>query len=173
MPQKEPRSKTRTLAGLLLAFFLPIVLLGGMRLFVFDMYSIPSGSMENTLQVGDRIVVSKLNPTEVSPGDIVVFKDTKGWANEKGQFFVKRAIGLPGDTVSSDGQYVYVNGVPLDEPYVVGQTSIFAEQVVPEGHIFVLGDNREFSADSRAHISTGTQFIPLSTVQGKYLFTIF
>jgi signal peptidase I len=136
-------------------------------------FYIPSASMENTLLVGDRVLVNELVPKAVGlqRGDVVVFQDPGGWLGPgMGDDLIKRVIGLPGDTVSccdADGR-LQVNGHAVDEPYVVLQSGSnrvsgqdFTEKV-PAGQIWVMGDNRYESADSRVH---GT--VPESDVVGR------
>lgn len=171
---------------LLIAFGLAFLL----RTFVVQVFFIPSESMVPTLQVDDRIVVEKISYLFDGPdrGDVVVFAGEEGFptADETGlqrvvrgvgQFLgvvpvdardlVKRVIGLPGDqVVLSDGQ-VSVNGQPLDEPYAqLDQDD--GEYTVPEGQLFVLGDNRDNSADSRSSLG----FVDLDNVVGRAVLKI-
>ncbi|RUQ09799.1 signal peptidase I [Curtobacterium sp. HSID17257] len=136
-------------------------------------FSIPSGSMERTLLIGDNVLVNELVPGAVPlrRGDVVVFRDPGGWlTSEQGDDLIKRVIGLPGDTVSCcDAQgRLSVNGHAVDEPYVVRPadvTRVSAEDfdvTVPAGHVWVMGDNRYESADSRIH---GT--VPTADVVGR------
>jgi signal peptidase I len=173
-----------------------------LRAFVGQMFIIPSDSMQNTLLEGDRVVVQKL--TAFHRGDIVVFKDPAHWlpepeparpvdrllgfigvptASSPGHL-IKRAIGLPGDTVvcCDDQGRVTVNGTALDEtPYLytspggeqVAPSLVKFSVVVPRDHIFVMGDHRDDSADSRCHLSDPsvegrgqTAFVPESDVVG-------
>ncbi len=163
-------------------------------LFVQAFY-IPSGSMRDTLQVNDRILVQKVSYWfgDVQRGDIVVFDDPANWLGEEngqvpgnpvtkalsvvglyptGGHLVKRVIGVGGDTVSCARGVVSVNGKALQESgYVTlaqqACTGSWSEHV-PPGHIWVLGDNREHSADSRAHTGDpGGGFIPVGDVVGK------
>ncbi len=144
--------------------------------FLFQPFRIPSGSMIPTLKVGDRIVVNKvsyhLHP--VHRGDVVVFTtpdckaaDEPEWANcgIVGDYadLVKRVIAVPGDRLAIAGDHVYVNGEVLDEPYLAtgavtlqqppygcGFTGTRAHPyVIPDGMVFVMGDNRSESLDSR------------------------
>ncbi len=162
-----------------------------LRAFVGQMFIIPSQSMENTLLVGDRVVVEKL--TKFHRGDVVVFSDPGGWLEEdpadpgpwdKALEFIglptkstpghliKRVIGMPGDKVvccTAKGR-ITVNGYPLNETsYLytdpdddqVNPSDVKFEVVVPKDRIFVMGDHRDLSADSRCHLSD------LSTSQGR------
>lgn len=175
MTKITPRTKQLKGIGVLaLAFVIPIIIIFVAKMFFFSVYVIPSGSMENTLNVGDKVVTLTLAPTDgYNHGDIIVFSDDLGWTSLSNAFLIKRIIGLPGDKVSSDGVKVYVNGEPLEEKYTTGTTSAFPEQLVPAGKIFVMGDNREHSADSRAHINTGTQFVSINSITGRFWFKIF
>jgi signal peptidase I len=119
---------------------------------------IPSPSMEPTLHEGDRVLVNKLSYRlhDVHRGDIIVFErpPQAQSANPDDDIhdLIKRVIGLPGDTIEAraDGS-VYVNGRRLNEPYIPSgvRTTRLPPQEVPEGHVFVMGDNRNDSSDSR------------------------
>ncbi|KFI40447.1 signal peptidase I [Bifidobacterium actinocoloniiforme DSM 22766] len=166
------RRRLLTDAAWLLACVLAVVLL---RMFVFGAYVIPSESMEPTLNVGDRVVASKLQPRlrGVQRGDIVIFHDPDRWLNTGpgDDYLIKRVIGVAGDHVSADGSgSVVVNGKPLNEssyimPGAVPSQIPFSVKVRP-GCIFVMGDNRSNSADSRFHMSdaNGGQ-VPLGRVE--------
>ncbi len=168
------------------------------KTFLFRAFYIPSGSMEETLEINDRIFVNLLvpEPFDLSRGDVVVFKDTQAWLpatdqNDDGNFIadaltfvgllpdeseqhlVKRIIGMPGDHVtccSADGK-VTVNGEPLDEPYLYpgalpSETAF--DVVVPEGKVWVMGDHRNASADSREHQDgPNGGFINIEDIEGK------
>jgi signal peptidase I len=190
---------------------IPLILLGAVLLvfafsaFVAKPFSIPSGSMESTLQVGDRVLVNRfvyhLRPIE--RGDVVVFDGTDSFVSADsiskrdpitglltsvgqafgliapdGSDFVKRVIGLPGDRVQCcDVQgRLLVNGKALTEPYVfVGdQPSTVAFNVlVPEGKLWVMGDHRSQSADSRAHLGDpGGGMVSESKVIGRVMSVI-
>ena len=111
-------------------------------------------SMEPTLQVsGQRLLVSRVTYWFHEPqrGDIITFHPPKNWHNPSGRPYIKRIIGLPGETVAIYNGTVYINDIPLDEPYLdPTQPMIRTMQVitVPDGYYFVLGDNRNVSADS-------------------------
>lgn len=160
-----------------------------LRTFVAQMFIIPSGSMENTLQVDDRVLVSKFGGFE--RGDVVVFEDPSSWLNpiprednavrdalefigvlpnSETHHLIKRVVGMPGDHVKCCGEdgRIEVNGVPLDESaYLyardgvqVAPANVPFEIVVPEGHLFVLGDHRNQSADSRCRLNNVVQGLP-------------
>jgi signal peptidase I len=127
-----------------------------LRAFVIQTFYIPSGSMEPTLQVGDRIVVDKLSYHlhGVGRGDIVVFQrpPNEDCGGPVVNDLVKRVIGLPGERISSRGNTVLINGKPLAEPWLPKGTMLghpITPMVVPPGNYYVLGDNRNASCDSR------------------------
>ncbi|WGD38417.1 signal peptidase I [Lysinibacter sp. HNR] len=170
------------------------------RTFLVRSFYIPSSSMENTLQIDDRILVNQLVPNvqDLQRGDIVVFEDPGGWltpraasttpsplqwflelvglsATDSGEHLVKRVIGLPGDTVEccSPLGKILVNGEPVDEPYLKLPSSdspasaIDFKVTVPEGSLWVMGDNRNASADSRYNRDKpGDGFVPIENVVG-------
>src|SRR5687768_7827566 len=158
------------------------------RTFVVQAFKIPTGSMENNLLIGDHLLVNKFvfAPTvsgaeramlpvrDIRRGDIVVFK----YPDEPERDFIKRVIGLPGETLELKNKKVHINGHPLDEPYVhflepasEGQevTSFdvrerYGPVRVPDGQYFVMGDNRDNSQDSRYW-----GFLPRSYIKGRAL----
>jgi signal peptidase I len=139
------------------------------RTFVFQTFYIPSGSMEPTLQIGDRIIVSKLSVEfgTIHTGDILVFKAPPAVATVCGDDvadLVKRVIGLPGQILTSKGNTIYVNGKPLDQPWTHVATlgKSIGTVYVPKNHYFMMGDNESDSCDSRYW---GT--IPRSSIIGK------
>jgi len=171
------------------------------KTFLAQAFFIPSGSMEKTLQIKDRVIVNKLSSRlgkDIQRGQIVVFRDPGGWLGDvpvqkpknpivrnikAGMVFVgllpsdgekdliKRVIGVPGDRVSCDDQQrVTVNGVALDEPYVFPDNPPCTPKfnvTVPKGRLWVMGDHRSGSADSRAHMGDpGQGTVPASNVIG-------
>lgn len=112
--------------------------------------AIPSGSMETTIMTGDRVFGSRLAYVNDSPerGDIVIFK----FPDDESQLYIKRVIGLPGEKIEIKDGLVYINDSvePLEEPYLK-ETPVgdFGPYYVPEGHYFMMGDNRNYSKDSR------------------------
>lgn len=122
------------------------------RTFLLQAFSIPSGSMESTLEVSDRLLVNKLSYQfgDVERGDIVVFFKPESLASPYDDL-IKRVIGLPGDTVEGRDNQVFINGEALVEPYLDADVVIrdFAPVEVPVDHVFVMGDNRSNSSDSR------------------------
>ena len=124
-----------------------------LRTFVVQPYFIPSGSMEPTLKVGDKVLVNKLSYHlhGVHRGDVVVFKRPPNDYAPDIKDLIKRVIGLPEETISAQGGHVYINGRELAEPWLPKNvvTTNFAPVHVPAGNYFVMGDNRSNSADSR------------------------
>jgi len=134
----------RTVAlPLFLGIALAIIARGAVRI-----YSIPSSSMEPTLQVGDHIVVTPYHGALPRRGDVVVFRAP----SEPGELFVKRIVAAPGDLVESRGGRLVICGHAVAEPYILhaATTGDIAPQVIPRDSYFVLGDNRGDSFDSRA-----------------------
>jgi len=126
----------------------------GVRAYVVQTFFIPSASMEPTLLIGDRIIVDKLSYHlhDVHRGDIVVFGRPPGEAALNINDLVKRVIGLPGETISSQGDNVLINGHVLKEPWLTKGTKLgppITPFVIPANDYFVMGDNRSDSQDSR------------------------
>ena len=132
------------------------------KTFLFQAFYIPSASMEPTLEKGDRVLVNKVSYDlhDVNRGDVIVFElDPEDVGPDKIKDLIKRVVGLPGDVIESRDGVVYVNDRALDEPYLADGTLTgdpedarnppIEKQTVPDGHVFVLGDNRSNSADSR------------------------
>jgi signal peptidase I len=124
--------------------------------FLIQAFWIPSPSMEPTLDVGDRVLVNKLsyNFHDVHRGDVVVFERPPGASTgENGEIkdLIKRVIAIGGDTIESKDGEVYVNGERIDEDYLEPGTPTenLPLETIPEGHVFVMGDNRINSEDSR------------------------
>lgn len=123
---------------------------GFVRPFVMEAFWIPSGSMIPTLEIGDRVLVNKFiyRFTDPKRGDIIVFESVDN-SNED---LIKRVVGLPGDKIAVRGGKLFVNGEPQKEPYTnkkLPDRSFYAQTTVPKNHVFVMGDNRGNSADSR------------------------
>ena len=119
------------------------------RATLLQAYSIPSASMSPTLQVGDHILVTPLRVPLASQtirrGDVVVFRNPRLAPG----FFVKRVVAVPGDSLEIRGGEVWVNGRAEEEPYVMeGRTEGRISEIIPSGHLFVMGDNRDDSMDS-------------------------
>jgi signal peptidase I len=123
---------------------------GFVRPFVMEAFWIPSGSMIPTLEIGDRVLVNKFiyRFTDPRRGDIIVFESVDN-SNED---LIKRVVGLPGDEIAVRSGKLFVNGEPQKEPYTnkkAPDRSFFAKTTVPKNYVFVMGDNRGNSADSR------------------------
>lgn len=164
-----------TVSGTLLSILamIAIVVLGviALRTFVFVPYEIPSGSMEETIKTGDMVFSEKVTYRTRDPqqGDIVTFDDPEV-ANRT---LIKRVIAVGGQTVNLVDGHVVVDGVMLDEPYTLGKQSnplnrtapgvdISYPYTVPEGYVWVMGDNRTSSQDSRYFGA-----IPVSSITGR------
>ena len=139
------------------------------RPFVVEAFFIPSESMVHTLEVGDRVLTNKFiyRFTDPERGDILVFKSVEGGANLKDrEDLIKRVVGVPGDTIEVQRGKLFVNGSPQDEPYVNEATvqfqSPYGPKKVPQGHVFMMGDNRGNSADSRVFGP-----VPQENIQGE------
>ncbi len=151
--EKSARRRRATIEWILLigaALVIALVI----KTFLFQAFYIPSGSMVPTLKVGDRVLVNKLSYKfgDVSRGDIVVFKAPPEARSSGIDDLVKRVIGLPGDTVEArDDGHIYINDRLLDEPYLPEGTRTInlPPTKVPAGHLFMMGDNRTASRDSR------------------------
>lgn len=130
--------------------------------FVFARVRVLNISMQPTLVEGDVILVNKLayKLGKMHTGDIVIFHNP----NDLAEDYIKRLIGKPGDFVEVTDGIVYVNGVALDEPYIAEIPRYTGSWQVPEGSVFVLGDNRNQSSDSHAW-----GFVPLEDLVGKAL----
>jgi signal peptidase I len=160
------------------------------KTFVIQAFYIPSESMVPTLEVGDRVFVSKFmfDGGDVARGDVIVFENPNpgelpdrsgvssvlhwlgegiGLAQPENEDFIKRVIGLPGETIEIKENVVYIEGQPLDEPYLTEEAKSsngdLEPTTVPDGEVFVMGDNRGNSADSRYGLGT----VPLDRVIGK------
>jgi signal peptidase I len=137
-----------------------------LRAFIVEPRFIPSGSMEPTLQVGDRILVDKLSLHYQEPkyGDILIFYPPASPAiGDTSKAYIKRLIGVEGDRIAIKNGKVYRNGEPLDESYIAEAPKYaMCEVVVPKGHYWMMGDNRNHSNDS--HI---WGFLPKENVIGK------
>jgi len=171
-----------------------VAIIALIRTFIIQSFTIPSGSMENTLNEGDRVTVTMYDSDKVHRGDVVVFTDPDHWLTTQeptglqgaaqdflvairifpqnaGHHLIKRVIGMPGDHVVADGKgSLTVNGVELHEGYLKpgrSASEVAFDVTVPEGYIWVMGDNRSNSSDSRYHQNDVHRgFVPLSNVVG-------
>src|ERR1043165_4728036 len=183
----EETEKKSTLREYYEALLIAIIFVNFARIFVFQAFKIPTGSMEDNLKVGDHIIVNKFIygpvPTpwlsvfplrDIRRGDIIVFR----YPMQPETDYVKRVIGLPGETVEIRNKIVSINGKALNEPYVVHDDAMvypprpalpepyrsrdqFGPYSVPDGQYFAMGDNRDRSSDSRYW---GT--VPRSMIKG-------
>jgi signal peptidase I len=137
------RAVTIALVGLFGAILLVLTL-------SFDGYVIRAASMAPTLEPGDRVLARSVSIDDLSRGDVVVFQRPPG-AGEGPESFVTRVVALAGDEVGDGSGFLSVNGARVDEPYLAPGTvsSNLTPVKVPAGHVFVMGDNRPFSFDSR------------------------
>jgi signal peptidase I len=166
------------------ALLIAIVFVNFARVFAFQAFKIPSGSMEDNLKIGDHIIVNKfiygpqvpavssvLPLRDVRRGDVIVFRNPE----DPHEDYVKRVVALPGETIHIQGKKVFVDGKLLDEPYVVYTDSRvlhvndayasrdhFGPFVVPGDHYFAMGDNRDNSHDSRFWGA-----VPRSLIRGR------
>jgi signal peptidase I len=162
-PAARPRRRrSRALAETVVIILVALLLAGLARAFVFQTFSIPSASMVPTLDVGDRILVQKAFFTwhDVREGNIVVFSHPPldHCPGPPDSDLVKRVIALPGQTIYSSGNSIYINGRRLAEPYLphydplgppIPHASSQHPYRVPPGEFYVMGDNRAISCDSR------------------------
>ncbi|HEV8564487.1 MAG TPA: signal peptidase I [Actinomycetota bacterium] len=186
LEKPKPRKSLARELPVLVLFALVLALL--LKTFVVQAFFIPSRSMVPTLQHGDRILVNRLAYRfgDIHRGDVVVFTDptanedrgligglthwfVDGLGVASTEDFVKRVIGLPGDAIEIDNGSVFVNGRKIQEPYLNANrdTSDFKPITVPPGMLFVLGDNRTESGDSRFPPPGGVGFVPVDHVVGK------
>ena len=158
------------------AILVPVIVVVLLRIFVLGVFAIPSGSMESTIEVGQRVLTFQLD-THPDRGDVVVFDDKYDWLNDgvKPGELIKRVIGVGGDrvTYSPESEVLRVNGVKIEEPYVANGYSGNREidVTVPDGKYYVLGDNRNNSADSRYHSDVNGGFVDQDQIEGVVLMT--
>lgn len=144
-----PPKRRASVFDLLLVMFLVFALMFGVvRPFVAEVFRIPSESMSPTLEIGDSVLTVKFAYRIGDPerGDLALFKDPEG------VIAIKRVVGLPGDTVSVRDGVLYVNGERRKEAYVdyeLVDSTFYGPEKVPAGHVFLMGDNRSNSRDSR------------------------
>ncbi|BAU15749.1 leader peptidase I (plasmid) [Leptolyngbya sp. NIES-3755] len=166
----SPKTENPLLEGFKVLGISAILALG-IRTFVAEARYIPSGSMEPTLQINDRLIVDKLSYDFSPPqrGDIVVFNPTPALKQQNFKdAFIKRVVGLPGETVEIRNGRVYVNGAILDETYVATPSKPWNPVLVPPDSYLVLGDNRNNSFDSRYW-----GFVPRSSIIGRAVFRFY
>ncbi len=164
------------------SIIIAVILALFVRTWVVQAFKIPTGSMEQSLLIGDHLLVNKfvyapaataaermlLPIGEYQRGDVLVFK----YPEDPERDFIKRLIGLPGETIELRQSRVFINGEPIAEPYLDAMRQdghmppdirgTFGPQVVPEGHLFMMGDNRGDSQDSRYWGA-----LPVGNVKGR------
>lgn len=180
-PDTAGRAFMRLLRDVAVVIIIALVVAAGVKNFLVRSFYIPSRSMVSTLEVNDRVLVNQLVPRfgDVKRGDVVVFRDPGGWlgdapayeptplqwamdavglgSSDSSQFLIKRVIGVPGDHIvccDADNRLT-INGEPIEETYLrevnLPASNTVFDVTVPEGKLWVMGDNRNESADSRAH----------------------
>ena len=169
-PKNEPEArKNAWWKDVLSVVLMAVVLALCVKTFLVDTRMVPSGSMLPTIELKDRVILSKLSyvgPRTPQRGDIVVFK-APAEMNEKSDL-LKRVIGLPGETVRIEGGVVYIDDMPLEEDYLNEKPSYtYGPVTVPEGCYFMLGDNRNASYDAHRWQEP---FIPEKDIKGKAIF---
>lgn len=160
------RRRWRTTRSWVATVVLAVAAVFGIRSTIAEAYAIPSSSMAPTLTPGDRMIVEK-SPIDLNGlhrGDVVVFHRPDTLGPDVPGTLVKRLIALGGDTVEARDGTVLVNGTALAENYTAGSTANFGPVVVPERYVWVMGDNRPASLDSRRFGA-----IPASSVMGTAL----
>ncbi|WP_234327274.1 signal peptidase I [Streptomyces sp. NRRL WC-3742] len=173
-PARSPRRAWAVLQGVAIALGL-VLMIGGFALIAVDYrpYDIPTASMHPTLRIGDTVLGRKVGGGEVGRGDVVVFRD-QAWAG--GQLMVKRVVAVGGDTVAvtREDNRLTVNGKPVDEPYLAEQApkGDSFSVTVPQGRLFLLGDNREGSLDSRTHMDVDGGTVPADGVEARVEATV-
>ena len=162
------------------------------RGYVFEFVTVEGPSMQNTMFSGQRLIVYKLGYALSFPkrGDIIVFKYKEGTntvlpladkiplindiiPKDDEEDYIKRVIAVPGDRIDIRDGFVYVNGEKQSEPYAIGSTNVFSDikfpiESIPSGKLFVMGDNREMSSDSRM-----IGLVDISQVKGRAVFRIY
>lgn len=175
-PRSRPESLVRYAIDLAIVIVVCVLVTITIHTFFFEFYVVPSDSMAPTLQVGDHVVVNKFlfDPSSVRPGAIIAFRSparaellcsTSGEVN-----FVKRVVATNGQTIWSKGNTVYVDGKPLNQPYIAKGLALgqpIGRTTVPRGDVFVLGDNRSDSCDSRVWGS-----LPESDIIGQVIVVV-
>jgi signal peptidase I len=191
---QDDRSFWRELPVLLVIALVVAILI---KTFLIQAFYIPSESMEPTLRPGDRVLVCRIcmHLSDLHRGDVIVFSDPHpvpgagrgaiggalhwlaegiGVAQPENPDYIKRVIGLPGDKVELNNGRLFVNGERVHEPYLSPETDRrpYGPKTVPDGMLFVLGDNRAHSGDSRFPPPEGVGWVPIDKVIGKAFVTV-
>lgn len=163
MADKKESSLGSEIKDWVISIAIAVVLALFIRHFVVELYLVDGPSMRPTLQNQERLVVNKFiyNLHDPERGDILVFQYPKDPSRD----FIKRVIAIPGDTIEIKDGHIYVNGELKNEPYILSTTrGDYPLATVPEGHIFVMGDNRNNSEDSRF---ADVGMVPFDLIKGK------
>ena len=176
-PKEEKREKGTAQAVIreILSWVIPFVIALAVAMFLKNYIiinaDVPTGSMENTIMPGDRLIGNRLAYRSKSPerGDILIFR----YPDNEEELYVKRVIGLPGDTIAIEDGKIYINGSaePLQEDYLKEEWTVATGPYtfeVPEGSYFMMGDNRNDSWDARYWSNT---YVTKDKILGKALFT--
>lgn len=169
----NPKSKYELLKILILTwfkvFFISFIIIIFLTNFLIINAIVPTGSMKNTINPNDKLIASRVSYIIFPPErlDIIVFK----FPDNEEEYFVKRILGLPGETIQIINGEIYINNskLPLNEPYITAEKPLgnFGPYIVPENHYFVLGDNRNDSKDSRYWEN---KFVEKNKIMGKVIF---
>jgi signal peptidase I len=160
LPEPRPRILRRRAAEWFVIFLVAILASFAIRTYVVQVFEVPSGSMLPTLQIGDRLAVNKIPGLahHIHRGDIVVFHRAPGDTDTQFPILVKRVIGLPGETISSKGDTLFINGRAIAEPWLAAMNTTptcpqpnfdIPATHIPSGQYYVMGDCRGDSSDSR------------------------
>jgi signal peptidase I len=163
--REKKKRKSGMLEFLVIMLVAFVLVFGFVRPFVVEAFRIPSESMVPTLEVGDRVLANKFiyRFTEPARGDVVLFDSVEEGSEDT---LIKRVAGVEGDEIRVQGGTLFVNGEPQDEPYlnqyIPDQSTPYGPETVPKDHVFVLGDNRGNSGDSRVFGP-----VPVENIKGE------
>ena len=163
--REKKKRKSCMLEFLVIMLVAFVLVFGFVRPFIVEAFRIPSESMIPTLEVGDRVLANKFiyRFTEPARGDVVLFDSVEEGSEDT---LIKRVAGVEGDEIRVQGGTLFVNGEPQDEPYLnqylPDQSTPYGPETVPKDHVFVLGDNRGNSGDSRVFGP-----VPVENIKGE------